>query len=461
MPKEYLECKKSYMDKGISEKVASARCAAMYYKRHGITVNEAAKKAGEATFPIDEALVNSILSVGSQKVEATLPLAEITDKLKSEVIATKFGDYDDDNLFEIVATRVGAKAFTNDGYIVTWRDDTLNKMAVSWTGGAVTANHSPTKQYGSILASWYESPEVHQLLWVNDEMKGWITRNREFGLGVSIEANEIEHKDGEIMGAHGTATTIVFPPHDPACSPNEGCKIMGTEMETVDGAKLSYKQREDLPESAFCGPDRSFPAHDAAHVRNGLARLPQSNFSSEEKAKIKGCLESRAKKYGIDVSSIVSEEDIVVGEKPTLPEEGDVDNGEQTMSENAVVAADLVKTKNDLDSAQKTIAELQKFKDEAISKEKETSLGVIATFVDATPYKDAPLCTLRAVESALGAYATKLKEAPIKTSGAVEATTKEIPKPVLPAGFKDEAEYGRVKEAAVRAAKYGRKIEVN
>lgn len=71
--------------------------------------------------------------------------------------------------------------------------------------------------------------------------------------------------------------------------------------ESQKEAKLTYAARKNLDSGAFCGPDRSFPAHDAAHVRNGLARLSQSSLSSEQKASVHGCLSGRAKKYGIKV----------------------------------------------------------------------------------------------------------------------------------------------------------------
>jgi len=74
----------------------------------------------------------------------------------------------------------------------------------------------------------------------------------------------------------------------------------------TEDAKLTYGARKNLPDSAFCGPGRSFPAHDAAHVRNGLARLNQSNFSSAQKSRIHGCLVGRAKKYGIKVGTKTS-----------------------------------------------------------------------------------------------------------------------------------------------------------
>lgn len=82
----------------------------------------------------------------------------------------------------------------------------------------------------------------------------------------------------------------------------EWYSIYEGEAVSVEEAKLSYAERKNLSSSAFCGPDRSFPAHDAAHVRNGLARLKNSHFSPAIKARIMACLRRRAKKFGIEVS---------------------------------------------------------------------------------------------------------------------------------------------------------------
>jgi hypothetical protein len=69
---------------------------------------------------------------------------------------------------------------------------------------------------------------------------------------------------------------------------------------SVEEAKLTYASRKDLPASAFCGPDRTFPAHDAAHVRNAFARLAQSKLPASVKAKIRTCLIRRAKRFGVE-----------------------------------------------------------------------------------------------------------------------------------------------------------------
>src|SRR4030042_6944759 len=78
---------------------------------------------------------------------------------------------------------------------------------------------------------------------------------------------------------------------------------------TIEEAKLSYGQREKLPETAFCGPNRTYPAHDEKRVRSGLQRLSQfgKGLKGGTRARILGCLKARAKKMGIEVGETVEE----------------------------------------------------------------------------------------------------------------------------------------------------------
>lgn len=80
--------------------------------------------------------------------------------------------------------------------------------------------------------------------------------------------------------------------------------IVDFEGYSVEEAKLSYAERKNLPSTAFCGPHRSYPAHDAKHVRNALARLSQfgKRLSPAVRAKILSCLRRRAKKFGIEIN---------------------------------------------------------------------------------------------------------------------------------------------------------------
>jgi hypothetical protein len=40
-------------------------------------------------------------------------------------------------------------------------------------------------------------------------------------------------------------------------------------------SKLTTKQRDSLPDSAFAGPNRSYPVNDANHAANAKARASQ------------------------------------------------------------------------------------------------------------------------------------------------------------------------------------------
>lgn len=74
---------------------------------------------------------------------------------------------------------------------------------------------------------------------------------------------------------------------------------MEDHMATQTDATLSTEARAKLPESAFCGPGRSFPAHDKAHVVAGLRLLNRAKVGDATKAKIKACLYRKGKRYGI------------------------------------------------------------------------------------------------------------------------------------------------------------------
>jgi hypothetical protein len=73
-------------------------------------------------------------------------------------------------------------------------------------------------------------------------------------------------------------------------------------LDEVEEKALTSKDRNKLPDSSFCGPDRSFPANDKSHVQNGLARLTGSKLSSSQKASVKACLTRKGKAMGMKFS---------------------------------------------------------------------------------------------------------------------------------------------------------------
>jgi hypothetical protein len=67
--------------------------------------------------------------------------------------------------------------------------------------------------------------------------------------------------------------------------------------------KLSTKEKNDLPESAFAFPkQRKEPITDASHVRNALARFDQvKGVSDEDRDKAFANIEKAAKHYDVEI----------------------------------------------------------------------------------------------------------------------------------------------------------------
>lgn len=80
---------------------------------------------------------------------------------------------------------------------------------------------------------------------------------------------------------------------------DEAENAIETEEEKEDAA-ISTKKRKSLPDSIFCGPDRSFPVNDCAHYTAAL-RLLGRYKGSGDKSKIRACIEREGKK--LDCSS--------------------------------------------------------------------------------------------------------------------------------------------------------------
>jgi hypothetical protein len=58
-------------------------------------------------------------------------------------------------------------------------------------------------------------------------------------------------------------------------------------------AKLTYKQKHDLPKGSFAIPGKEkYPIHDLAHARNALARV-SANGTPEEKKRVRAAVYSK------------------------------------------------------------------------------------------------------------------------------------------------------------------------
>lgn len=68
--------------------------------------------------------------------------------------------------------------------------------------------------------------------------------------------------------------------------------------ELLEDAKLSTAKRKSLPKSSFCGPNRSFPVNDCAHVTAARRLIGRAKVSDSTKDKIMACVNRKAKALG-------------------------------------------------------------------------------------------------------------------------------------------------------------------
>jgi len=71
---------------------------------------------------------------------------------------------------------------------------------------------------------------------------------------------------------------------------------------SIEEAKLVFAERKDLPMTAFCGPDMSYPANDAKSVRMSFDKLSKFGREIPRAVALKIChrLIEHAKKYEIN-----------------------------------------------------------------------------------------------------------------------------------------------------------------
>mgnify|MGYP001436116850 CR=1 FL=1 len=67
-------------------------------------------------------------------------------------------------------------------------------------------------------------------------------------------------------------------------------------------ARLTTEQRNELPDSAFCGPERSFPVPDCAHVTAAKRLIGRAKASDSTKAKIMACVNKKAENMSCNKS---------------------------------------------------------------------------------------------------------------------------------------------------------------
>jgi len=167
---------------------------------------------------------------------------------KEDLVASRKGK----NEWTIRATKDGASVNGREsGSPYHWTKEGLDAAMDGWNlAGIVTINHG-FDAFGKILKASRDPEDptfVSMHVKVDDYLDGWIDRNKEF-IGVSIEASKPEFSNDRVTKAVGTGVTFIFPPRQPACSPDEGCKLMASKTDPPATDKQSVTAEHSAGES--------------------------------------------------------------------------------------------------------------------------------------------------------------------------------------------------------------------
>lgn len=119
------------------------------------------------------------------------------------------------------------------------------------------------------------------------------------------EEQQAQHD--ETLGEHEEEETQAPPPVPPVEEDlsQEEWELLDLALQGAllnEDASLSAEERKKLPDSAFCGPNRSFPVNDCAHATAAMRMISKYKASDEVKGKIMSCIRSKSSKLGCDKS---------------------------------------------------------------------------------------------------------------------------------------------------------------
>jgi len=87
--------------------------------------------------------------------------------------------------------------------------------------------------------------------------------------------------------------------------------------EVLEDAKLSTAQRKKLSGGTFCGPKRSFPVPDCAHVTAARRLIGRAKVSDSTKSKILACVSKKASSLGCSAKGKSSKDEVTISDLMT------------------------------------------------------------------------------------------------------------------------------------------------
>jgi predicted DNA-binding protein len=142
----------------------------------------------------------------------------------------------------VSAIKVGTVAHTSYGEPYECTADWMEAHAEDWTNGALIANHNgeTSEKFGSILRSWYDHPFIMMEIGnMNQEAEQRMLDGEHTGFSFDAIGDPYYPED-----IQGTNLSILFYPHAPACSAEDGCGLAAEDGNNTKSNSQNVKTED-------------------------------------------------------------------------------------------------------------------------------------------------------------------------------------------------------------------------
>ena len=168
----------------------------------------------------------------------------------------------------VKAIKIGTIAHTTGGEPFECTADWMQAHAADWTNGSLIANHDgeTSPRFGDIVRSWWDAPFVMMEIG-NMDAEAERRMLDDENLGFSFDAIGDPDYPEDIQG---TNLSILFFPHYPACSTEDGCGRVAGEQLQSHNSKTDVKT-EDIINGSEAMAEKSYTNAEIDQIKEGAA----------------------------------------------------------------------------------------------------------------------------------------------------------------------------------------------
>lgn len=273
---------------------------------HAIEFTDAIPDGMADSLVIDESCVYS--------VDSTLEAEQVTDHRLMLYRAIEQNDY------QPIVDALEGNTFTEQRIIVSIHDSLHQHW--DWDLKETDSTEKVPRDVFSLHAKLHEMAGVHGYRdsFINGELDNYSSSGTETGefkySGGTDEQTEEQHTDEGTTEDTNQASSTTEESADTSDASNTVEVSEDDELlkdESIDwylldaaltvelgDATLSSEKREKLSSKSFCGPERSFPVPDCAHVTAARRLIGRAKLSADQKTRVLACVSRKAKSLNCD-----------------------------------------------------------------------------------------------------------------------------------------------------------------